>query len=500
MLEINNVSYAYSRKAPKVLDGFSLSLAEGGVYGLLGPNGAGKSTLLNIIAGALTPATGSVKYDGVNTRLRLPDTMAEIFIVPEEFNLPAMTLLNYARRYGALYPRFSLERMLDHLKTFEITGNPRLDALSMGQKKKVFMSFANLQPLGRRHPEPPHIHRDKQPRHRQLSNPRNPLNRRSISHPPQHRQLRNRDKPRAPLRPRPPQARHPKLNVQRQKRQRAMKSPTFDTTRFSKYFTCYTATNSRRLWLYAAIILITWLLVCILPPVMTLFSSYSYDLPADPAWETEGTWAFLLLMLFTGLSGAMFYSSFNPRGARVQVLTAPASSFEKFLTWFIIYFFGMIAVFYASAFIADLIRVGVVKAFAACPSTARPISALEIFGLAIDKPFDQINAPDVLQWIGFYGLALSNFAIFALGSIVFYAKNAFIKTIGCLVALNAALSYIAFASFKVFFGNSSFEPRFDPEVTITSNCTLAAISIIVFAFLLWLGYRRFKEADIVNRW
>ena len=106
MLEINNVSYAYSRKAPKVLDGFSLSLAEGGVYGLLGPNGAGKSTLLNIIAGAL------------------------------------MTLLNYARRYGALYPRFSLERMLDHLKTFEITGNPRLDALSMGQKKKVFMSFA----------------------------------------------------------------------------------------------------------------------------------------------------------------------------------------------------------------------------------------------------------------------------------------------------------------------------------------------------------------------
>ena len=202
-----------------------------------------------------------------------------------------------------------------------------------------------------------------------------------------------------------------------------MKSPTFDTTRFSKYFTCYTATNSRRLWLYAAIILITWLLVCILPPVMTLFSSYSYDLPADPAWETEGTWAFLLLMLFTGLSGAMFYSSFNPRGARVQVLTAPASSFEKFLTWFIIYFFGMIAVFYASAFIADLIRVGVVKAFAACPSTARPISALEIFGLAIDKPFDQINAPDVLQWIGFYGLALSNFAIFALGSIVFYAKN-----------------------------------------------------------------------------
>lgn len=142
MLNIDNVSYSYSHKGQKVLDDFSLSLSSGGVYGLLGPNGAGKSTLLNLIIGALTPTTGSVTFDGVNTRRRLPAVLSDIFLVPEEFVLPPMSLSQYARLYGKLYPRFSEEDMKRHLDTFEVPSDVRLDALSMGQKKKVFMSFA----------------------------------------------------------------------------------------------------------------------------------------------------------------------------------------------------------------------------------------------------------------------------------------------------------------------------------------------------------------------
>lgn len=142
MLNIDKVSYSYSRKGQKVLDDFSLSLSCGGVYGLLGPNGAGKSTLLNLIIGALTPSSGSVTYGGIDTRRRLPEVLSDIFLVPEEFTLPDMSLSKYARLYGALYPRFSEEDMKRHLDTFEVSADVRLDALSMGQKKKVFMSFA----------------------------------------------------------------------------------------------------------------------------------------------------------------------------------------------------------------------------------------------------------------------------------------------------------------------------------------------------------------------
>lgn len=142
MLKINNVSYSYSLKGHKVLDDFSLSLSSGGVYGLLGPNGAGKSTLLNIIAGTLTPSHGNVTLDGTDTRRRLPVTLTDIFFVPEEFSLPPMKLSKYARLYGAMYPRFSEEDMKRYLELFELPSDVRLDALSMGQKKKVFMSFA----------------------------------------------------------------------------------------------------------------------------------------------------------------------------------------------------------------------------------------------------------------------------------------------------------------------------------------------------------------------
>jgi len=47
-----------------VLDGVSLSLAEGEAVGIVGPNGAGKTTLLNVLSGALAPDSGVVDFRG----------------------------------------------------------------------------------------------------------------------------------------------------------------------------------------------------------------------------------------------------------------------------------------------------------------------------------------------------------------------------------------------------------------------------------------------------
>ena len=85
MLKVNDGTFSYSRRKEPVLKNFSLEIAEGGVYGLLGSNGAGKSTLLYLIAGLLNPDSGDVTLNGINTRLRRPETVSEIFIVPEEF-------------------------------------------------------------------------------------------------------------------------------------------------------------------------------------------------------------------------------------------------------------------------------------------------------------------------------------------------------------------------------------------------------------------------------
>lgn len=142
MLEIKDLTFSYPRQSVPVIDHVSLTVEGGSVYGLLGPNGAGKSTLLYLISGLLTPRTGSVTFDGVNTRLRLPQTLEQIFIVPEEFRLPSMRLDEYVDMYAPYYPNFSRETLNKCLELFCMPEKLHLGALSMGQKKKAYISFA----------------------------------------------------------------------------------------------------------------------------------------------------------------------------------------------------------------------------------------------------------------------------------------------------------------------------------------------------------------------
>ncbi len=142
MIAIENLSFSYRRKGNPVFSDLSLKIAEGGIYGLIGKNGTGKSTLLYLIAGLLTPKKGQILYNDINTRLRLPQTLADIFIVPEEFNLPAQPLASFIKSNAPFYPKFSYEDLNRNLSTFGMSLDANLGALSMGQKKKIFMSFA----------------------------------------------------------------------------------------------------------------------------------------------------------------------------------------------------------------------------------------------------------------------------------------------------------------------------------------------------------------------
>jgi len=144
MFTINNLSFSYNKRNRNLFQDFSLELNVGNVYGLLGKNGAGKSTLIYLMAGLLTPQGGEVLFDGENVRRRLPKTMSDLFLVPEEFELPRLSLKKYISINAPFYPRFSMEDMERYLDIFEMGGdmNVKLNALSMGQRKKVFMAFA----------------------------------------------------------------------------------------------------------------------------------------------------------------------------------------------------------------------------------------------------------------------------------------------------------------------------------------------------------------------
>lgn len=142
MIAVENLSFTYRKSKRAVLRDFSLSLGPGRVYGLLGKNGAGKSTLLYLMSGLLTPRNGRVVYHDTDVRRRLPVTLQDMFLVPEEFELPPVSLVSYVELNSPFYPRFSKEDMIRNLHYFDMDIDINLGALSMGQKKKVFMSFA----------------------------------------------------------------------------------------------------------------------------------------------------------------------------------------------------------------------------------------------------------------------------------------------------------------------------------------------------------------------
>ena len=82
----------------------SFSAAPGKILGLLGPNGAGKSTTIGMIAGLITPDSGSVKIDGASLRTGADPSKRNIGLVTQEIalveELPARLNLEF---FGGLY-------------------------------------------------------------------------------------------------------------------------------------------------------------------------------------------------------------------------------------------------------------------------------------------------------------------------------------------------------------------------------------------------------------
>lgn len=142
MIELKDMTFGYTTKGKKVFNGLNLNLESNAIYGLLGKNGMGKSTLLYLICGLLRAQNGTVAIDGLRSELRLPEMLREVYIVTEDFDMPAIRLSEYIKANAMFYPNFSDELMRMCLKEFDMEGDPMLNALSMGQKKKIYMSFA----------------------------------------------------------------------------------------------------------------------------------------------------------------------------------------------------------------------------------------------------------------------------------------------------------------------------------------------------------------------
>ncbi|MEZ0540086.1 ABC transporter ATP-binding protein [Fibrella arboris] len=141
MVNLTNLTFQYGRKPP-VLQDLSLHLEPGRIYGLLGSNGAGKSSLMRLIAGLLYPTNGQIRVNKHEPRRREPAFLEDIFFLPEEIDTPTMTLARYVDTVSVFYPKFNASQFQQHLQAFHLPASiDKLADLSLGQRKKVFISF-----------------------------------------------------------------------------------------------------------------------------------------------------------------------------------------------------------------------------------------------------------------------------------------------------------------------------------------------------------------------
>lgn len=141
MIKIEKLSFAF-KKSEMLFNNLNMELHTGRTYGLFGLNGAGKTTLLNHICGTLFPEKGVCLIDGVESRERLPQIMSEIYIVPEQFDLPEISPNMFIELHAPFYPKFDHKQVKEIMEHFHLEAGKKLSEQSYGQRKKFLIAFA----------------------------------------------------------------------------------------------------------------------------------------------------------------------------------------------------------------------------------------------------------------------------------------------------------------------------------------------------------------------
>ena len=131
----------------RALDGLSIQVPEGSIYGLVGPNGAGKSTLIRCLTGVYRPEQGAVTLDGEPV-WENPGVKRKIACIPDEiFYFPQASIAGMADFYAGIYPTFDRELFRRLGQVFELPKGSPIRRFSKGmQKQAAFWLAISIRP------------------------------------------------------------------------------------------------------------------------------------------------------------------------------------------------------------------------------------------------------------------------------------------------------------------------------------------------------------------
>lgn len=141
MIKVENVRKSFDGFC--ALDGTTMHVPKGAIYGLVGPNGAGKSTVIRHIAGIYRQDAGQIRVDGEQV-FENPSLKSRIAYIPDElFYFQQADTLEMKRFYAGMYPAFDeklFEKLREVFPNIDVKQNIR--RLSKGMQKQVVFWLA----------------------------------------------------------------------------------------------------------------------------------------------------------------------------------------------------------------------------------------------------------------------------------------------------------------------------------------------------------------------
>ena len=136
VVEVRDLSRQFGRT--RALDGVSLDVEPGLVYGLVGANGHGKTTLMKHLLGLLRAQQGSVRVFGLDPVTHAVEVLRRIGYLSEERELPEWMRIDELMRYTqAYYPNWDDAYARELLETFGLDTAKKVKELSKGMRAQV---------------------------------------------------------------------------------------------------------------------------------------------------------------------------------------------------------------------------------------------------------------------------------------------------------------------------------------------------------------------------
>ena len=124
------------------LDGLTMTVPKGSIYGLMGLNGAGKTTIIKHLAGFLKEDEGDITIDGEYVMDNVELKKRVVFIPDDLFFFRSYSMKEMAAYFSRIYPAWDQERFEAMASDFQLNTGSNIGKFSKGMKKQAAFCLA----------------------------------------------------------------------------------------------------------------------------------------------------------------------------------------------------------------------------------------------------------------------------------------------------------------------------------------------------------------------